>query len=71
MPTIQCKDFPAILPVSFVLAPDGVVVQIQKLRNPGATLPVIKQQDRVRPPGNPVIFTLTPNASFQLATLCC
>jgi len=69
LPAVQCKDFPAILPISFVPATDGVVVQIQKLRNPDATLPVIEQQDRVRTPSYPMILALTTNASFQLAPL--
>jgi hypothetical protein len=51
-------------------APDGIVVQIEKLCDPSAALPVVEQQDRICPTGNAMVLTLTAHASLKLEAVC-
>jgi len=70
LPAVQSQDVPTIPPISFIPPPDGVVVQMEILRDLATTLPIIQQQDGVCPPRNPVILALSMDASLKFATLC-
>jgi len=51
-------------------AADGIVVQAEKLYDPSTAFPVVKRQDRIRPAGNTVVFSLATHASLKLDTVC-
>ena len=58
LPPVGRQRTPAILSVGFVPASNGVIVQIKKLRDDLARLPVIQQKDRIGPTRNTVILPL-------------
>jgi hypothetical protein len=68
-PAVEGKRIPTILQVGFMPAADSIVVQVEKLCDPSAAFPVVKQQDRICPTGNAVIFALTAHARLKLDTV--
>jgi len=53
LPAVEGKRIPTILQIGFMPAPDGVVVQIQEIRNLLAGFAVVEQQDRICPMAMP------------------
>jgi hypothetical protein len=51
-------------------APDGIVVQVEKLCDPSTAFPVVGQQDRICSAGNTVVLALAKHASLKLDTAC-
>ena len=52
-------------------APDGIVVQVKKLFDPGPAFPVVEQHDRICPASNAVVLALATDASLKLDAVCC
>ena len=69
LPAVGRKGVPATLTVGLVPAPNGIIVQIEKLRDLYAAFAVIKEQDGIGPACNPVVFTLRAHASDNLTSL--
>src|SRR6056297_264750 len=69
LPVAGRKRVPAALSVGLVPAADGIIVQIQKLRDSLTGLPVIKEQDCIGAPCNAVIFALRAHANLKFASL--
>ena len=51
-PAVEGKRIPAILLVALILAPDGIVVQVEKFCDPSTAFPVVEQHDRDFTTGN-------------------
>lgn len=69
LPAVGRKRIPATLSVGLVPAPNGIIVQVEKLRDLYAAFAVIKEQNGVGPPCNPMVFTLRANARDKLTSL--
>jgi hypothetical protein len=59
-----------MLQVALIPPMDGVVVQVEKLYDHSAALPIAEQQDRVCLTRNAVVFALTMLASRNLGAVC-
>jgi len=70
LPAVEGKRIPAILLVALIPPRDGVIIQMKAIRNLLAGFAVVKQQDRICPAGNTVVFALTANASLKLGAVC-
>ena len=51
-------------------APDGIVVQVEKLCDPSTAFPIVEQKDRICPTRNTVVLALATHASLKLDTVC-
>ncbi len=69
-PAVEGKCISTNLKVGFVPAADGIVVQIQEIRNLLAGFAVVEQQDRICPACNNVVFLLAAHANFKLEAVC-
>jgi hypothetical protein len=63
------KGVPATLPVGLVPASNGIIVQVEKLRDGLTGLPIIKELDCIGAPCNAVVFAMAAHASNKLTSL--
>lgn len=69
LPAVGRKRVPATFSVGLVPSSNGIIVQVEKLRDGLTGLPIIKEQDGIGPPCNAVVFAMAALARGKLTQL--